>query len=754
MKKWLRSLTKFIQDNLFLFVIVTIGIIVVFSSFIFFKRPFILLNDQDLQFKLYYTEWIRLVKDFVTQGELPFYSWYKFLGSDFYSSSALYTVGDFFLPMLLIPSNINLGLFVETLLLFYISAFAFKYFLVKFGVKTPWILLVYPMIYAFSGWAVLFTGNYMFHRFYAILPLLFAGVELWFHKKNRLVFALSVFVLMLQNYYLMFPVTVFLPIYFVYSYFKNRLERSFKSFIFEAVGLILGYIIGFLLSAVLMVPAIANILGNQRLGNAGDMPFFWEPRVWIGFFYSFISGSFPIYTEIPNMFQSGYNGHAYWYSMFATGFPILVIITALLSSSRKLKTLAFSFFAVTIVMIFILPVNSIFHGFSEPSMRISIVLLFSLLALSAHLVERIESKLLIKSALGYSALVMIMIVVSYIMGVYEPQKHNLQALMILLSVVIMVLIAHFYAKQKKVLALSLILVQLIAYASIHIHFLSESFYYYEPSLTQEYVEYYQDIDDELVYRIYIDPNHLVPTSELNLNQSLFYRYLSTVTYDSMYEPQLTDFLRWNGFDWHIVNLNDPDVLRMLGVKYYAVYDETELPNSNFEYVYDLDFLKVYRDLDYRSFGFTYSNFVAKSEKSDNLDWMNVLVVEDEVYSQTESINQTESIEFTVLEKSNNALYGTITTPSKTVLYMPIPYNKGWRVFDNGVELDMIKVQGGFIGLILGEGSHELNFQFTPIGFKFGAYLSIFGLILLLVECIRIIDYKKVKMRAIDKISLK
>lgn len=155
--------------------------------------------------------------------------------------------------MLLIPSNINLGLFVETLLLFYLSAFAFKYFLLKFGVKTPWILLVYPMIYAFSGWAVLFTGNYMFHRFYAILPLLFVGVELWFHKKNRLVFALAVFVLMLQNYYLMFPVTVFLPIYFVYSYYKNRLDRSIKGFIFEALGLILGYIIGFLLSAVLML---------------------------------------------------------------------------------------------------------------------------------------------------------------------------------------------------------------------------------------------------------------------------------------------------------------------------------------------------------------------------------------------------------------------------------------------------------------------------------------------------------------------
>ena len=76
-----RLLTK-IKDYFPQFAIITIMILIVFGIFIFFKRPYLMNGDQQLEYNIFYEEWIRLLKDFMSTGQFPFYSWYKFLGSD------------------------------------------------------------------------------------------------------------------------------------------------------------------------------------------------------------------------------------------------------------------------------------------------------------------------------------------------------------------------------------------------------------------------------------------------------------------------------------------------------------------------------------------------------------------------------------------------------------------------------------------------------------------------------------------------
>lgn len=75
------------RNSLIQFGIITLIIVVVFYKFIFLNKPFFLSMDQQFQYNIFYEEWLRLIKRFLLYGEFPFYSWYKFLGSDFYSSA-------------------------------------------------------------------------------------------------------------------------------------------------------------------------------------------------------------------------------------------------------------------------------------------------------------------------------------------------------------------------------------------------------------------------------------------------------------------------------------------------------------------------------------------------------------------------------------------------------------------------------------------------------------------------------------------
>ncbi len=290
--------TDALKPFLLHFVIILTMVLIIFSIFIFFDRPYLMNSDQQLQYNIFYNEWMRLLRDFLSSGQLPFYSWYKFLGSDFYSSASIYVTGDIFVPLLMLFKDISKGLMFESILLIFISSFTFRYYLSTFGIKSNLNKMMVSIIYAFTGIATLYYGNYMFHRFYAFLPLLFAGVEVYLQSKKYLLFSISVALLFITSIYFMFPSTLYLVFYFIFAYF--RLGNSFKTldFVTKASKLILYYLFGFLLSSIISLPAILALLNNSRIGAPYDPFLTWDLKVSIGFVISHIAAPFALFTDI------------------------------------------------------------------------------------------------------------------------------------------------------------------------------------------------------------------------------------------------------------------------------------------------------------------------------------------------------------------------------------------------------------------------------------------------------------------------
>lgn len=739
-------LRKLATSNYKLLIILSVSILVIFSPIYLQNKPFFLFNDQVVQYNIFYKEWLRLVNNFLNGGSFPFYSWYKFLGSDFYSSQAYYTVGDVFLPLLLQFKNIETALFVESILLIYISAFNFKYFLRKFGINNQTSLLIVPFVYALNGLVGLYLGNYMFHRFYAFLPLLFAGVELYISKKKYLLFILSVSLLFLQSFYLMFPISLFLAIYVVFSYSYKKLKTFSKDFLVSNLKLIFYYLLGFGMIAILMFPTIIAIRQSPRLEDVQITQWFWSIKVLLGMIVSFNSGPLPIMTSIPNIFQVGLDGHMFWYSFYVSSTFIGVLITFALSKSINKKPFLYTLLSIFFIINF-LPVNSVFHGFAVPTVRLCILYTFFILLFVAYAIENVDFNYVYKGLIKYNILFYAVILLCIAFGYINFDQHW-QHLLLLISFSVLGLLGNFITRKKEFAIILFVVLEITLNLTLHIYYSNKVFYKFNDNLIQDYMDYYQEIDSDLIFRTYVDPKQFLPSTSLNLNQSMAYSYMSVSTYDSFYEPNLKEFLHLNGIDWHIIHLDDPVILKMLGVKYYLVYDESEIPESiNYEYTTTINHLKIYQDLDYLPIGFTYSNFQVLEDTDTFDDWLDIALVYEKDLSSLDGIVEESKSLFKVVNKYSNGLFGTIDLKSKQLLFLSIPYNKGWEITVDNQTVEPLKVQGGFIGIILDAGYHEIGLKFKPDGIKLGAIVSLVSMgILALLSLITLTSYlKRVKI---------
>ncbi len=84
-----------------------------------------------------------------------------------------------------------------------------------------------------------------------------------------------------------------------------------------------------------------------------------------------------------------------------------------------------------------------------------------------------------------------------------------------------------------------------------------------------------------------------------------------------------------------------------------------------------------------------------------------------------------------LEVAGTSIKGNYNSEkSGQYLFLSVPYDKGFTAFVNGKEREISRTLGGFMAIELDEGENEIEFTFSPQGFKTGVLISIVGAILL------------------------
>jgi uncharacterized membrane protein YfhO len=91
------------------------------------------------------------------------------------------------------------------------------------------------------------------------------------------------------------------------------------------------------------------------------------------------------------------------------------------------------------------------------------------------------------------------------------------------------------------------------------------------------------------------------------------------------------------------------------------------------------------------------------------------------------INNLKSDSLKITSFADNHIEGNINLKAKKILYLSIPFDRGWHAKVNGKVADLQRVQWGLMGLVLEKGNYKIDLTFIPPYQKEGTMVSLFSL---------------------------
>lgn len=184
------------------------------------------------------------------------------LGSNFIGAYSFYLLGSpFFWITLFFPTNVVPYLMGPLLILKFALASLTAYLYIRRFTMTPFAARTGALLYAFSSFGVYNIFFNHFHEAIIVFPLLLLSLEVLWTENRRGVFAATVALSAMVNYFFFAGMVVFCIIYFVIKLISGAFKFKFLRFLavfFESV-------LGVALAAFILIPSVLMIIGNGRV---------------------------------------------------------------------------------------------------------------------------------------------------------------------------------------------------------------------------------------------------------------------------------------------------------------------------------------------------------------------------------------------------------------------------------------------------------------------------------------------------------
>ena len=184
------------------------------------------------------------------------------LGANFVGSYAFYLLGSpFFWLTIPFPNSFVPHLMGPLLILKFALAALTAYLYIRRFTRTPEAARLGGLLYAFSGFSVYNIFFNHFHEAIIVFPLLLLAMEYLITENRRGYFALAVALCAVTNYFFFYGMVVFCLIY----YFVRLASKDIKFKLSRFLWIAFESVLGVLMAAVLLLPAVLGVLGNERL---------------------------------------------------------------------------------------------------------------------------------------------------------------------------------------------------------------------------------------------------------------------------------------------------------------------------------------------------------------------------------------------------------------------------------------------------------------------------------------------------------
>lgn len=734
------------KSLLILFVLITLVSAFIFVPYLISDKAYVLGWDMRTLYSSNFESLRTMLHQWVSTGQPPFWSWSTFLGNDYYSSKLFYFQDVFDYPFAFTDWNYSTIAMIQTYLKFLTAGFCFfayaRYH--RYGDRT---CVLGSLIFTFSAYNLQTMMHPFFGSFFVFLPLYFLSIDRYIREQKVYLFMFMVFFLFVNNYYLFYSVSLFTILYFLWSYWMehHNLDKALP----EAVKLIGIYLIGLLLSGVVVLPEVLSILSNSRVGHRSSSLFYQSVLPYL----DYLTGLFTPTSALANRGTPISSLYSYtsannsvmavflWASSICT-----LLVPQLFTKKNHLRINTVCMIIITAIAL--IPIlSSAMHGFSEPSFRWLASPSFLLLAMILPLMEdrsRIDHVLLKKCTIAFIILLAVSVPLIAVLAKIDLSGIWQEYWLVLMFLPTLALSGWSLDKgMDRILILSTVTeLCLAAFFSFYgsPEFSSETKANNERSThlmgaKDEFNKWLLAQDPENTgefYRCYIDAKTVYWSQSYNYN--LDFDIMGLMSYDSTYHFSANDLKKLAAVESYLpwtFHITDGNLMNLLSTKYAVVTAEDQVPFAHYQYFGDYYSLQVYENLDYIDLGKTYTNVISYDEydSSDTSAVTSTVICHSEDKEAIQSLLGTEETVCTDVTAKGNYLYADLTSSGSGFAVLSVPYDKGWKITVNGNIVTSYEVNGGLTGIPVENGYNVIQMSFIPRGLKAGLLCSASGLIL-------------------------
>ena len=740
-------------------------------------------GDFNVQQIPFYQECHRAVKS----GDIS-WNWNTDLGANFIGSYSFYLLGSpFFWLTIPFPNSFVPYLMGPLLILkFACAALTGSMFIRRFT-RMPETARLGGLLYAFSGFSIYNIFFNHFHEAIILFPLLLLSMELLVTENKRFYFALAVFACAVSNYFFFFGMVVFAVIYYIVRVCSRAIKltlRSFISLVFEAV-------LGLLMSAALLLPAILAITDNYRVSEfltGWDAIMYGKEQIYANvlqcFFFPPDIPARPVFFPEADVKWSSLGG---WLPIFST-------VGAFSWFKHRKKSWQSRLVGICIFMSMVPILNSAFYAFNTSYYaRWFYMPILMMCLMTAMLIE--DSKT--DWSYGYKWVLGITVAVSlvigffpqknsdgtYTFGLYTQSDDNLYAfrfliacLIAIMSLVILGLLLKVRCRNLKAFfttATACVCVVSIIYGNVFISSGRTHSYAIKEVVIDSLIEGEVDLGDQSQFR--------VDTYDGVDNTSMYLGLPGINAFHSVVPSSIFEFYNFIGVERSVGSRPEADIpaLRpLLSVKYVLnridgedFFDtqthETKMPDYN--YVKTQSGYYIYENENFIPYGFSYDYYMTYdfceeySAETRPAMMLKALLLTDEqiekygyMFTNIEDNNNLDfSYEGMAKDSADRALTSAYSFKTDTkgftasvrrekdsLVFFSVPFDKGFSATVNGVEAEIEKVNSGFMAVKVNAGDSVIRFDYETPGLMTGIKITLISAVILLIYIIVFSVYNK------------
>lgn len=128
-------------------------------------------------------------------------------------------------------------------------------------------------------------------------------------------------------------------------------------------------------------------------------------------------------------------------------------------------------------------------------------------------------------------------------------------------------------------------------------------------------------------------------------------------------------------------------------------------------------------------------FILRIMEADNVDenvilqYVHVLCIPKQLIEDNLRILGEDQIDVSM---GVNSFCGNVDIDKDKIVVLAVPYSSNWKMFVDGKETEIQKINGIYMGARIEEGKHEILFQYRPVGVYIGCVISILSIIGLII----------------------